>query len=557
LPQKGSRRESSSQRVGASERVVVGSDDEKDLRADETLTVPVLRDVLPEGLPVPSVVLILADPGAGREMLTLELLSTRLRAGHKVLWISLENFPNALRATFELTDVDKTIHERVDSLEFFDCYSSQVGTKSTERYSADPSNLPNLSVAISLAISKLSRDAHLVVMLDSLSSLVQMAGARAAIEFFRTLVGKVRSVEGDLLTTLNGKAFSPTVLASVQEMVDGVLELRMTDDQTDVHRYLRIRKMLGRRYDSMSIPYDIDEEHGVLRRAGGPPVSSAAELTIDASGRERAQARLSSVTESISVEDALLQAIDSGLLALGEIARDTFYDRFDQKYQLKREEIPERLGTFHYAFETMVGAGARLVETQMAKSLMSKLGLDFTENTDWNIVDYFEHAKAQFRTKTRVESTQPLFAPDEASYLPFILGNKPPATLQECKTQLLELDRNVSLSTSDAVRIDVLRIWLLSVQGADRESHEVLETAKKLLFRYLETEFLEFQARAQARNPEKVSGEESERALLCWYLKNHIRLDDSATMHEIATDYERRRAANYQLAQRVLGLTPE
>jgi KaiC/GvpD/RAD55 family RecA-like ATPase len=409
------------------------------VQAGEAFTAPVLRDVLPEGLPVPSAVLILADPGAGREMLTLELLSTRLRAGHKVLWISLENFPNALRATFELTDFDKTIHERVDRLEFFDCYSSQVGTKSSERYSADPSNLPNLSVAISLAISKLSRDAHLVVMLDSLSSMVQMAGARAAIEFFRTLVGKVRSVQGDLLTTLNRKAFSPTVLASVQEMVDAVLELRMTDDQTDVRRYLRIRKMLGRRYDSMSIPYEIDQENGILHRINSNSVGSVSGLTNGVNEQDRAEdvrptlwsssrtvngpeangldgllrvakdrtylfnneglsrvlpsVEPSSITEPISVEEALLQAIDSGLLALGEIVRDTLYDRFEKKYQLKREEIPERLDTFHNALRVMLGAGAIVIETQIAKSLVSRLGLDFTENVDWTIVNYFDHAR--------------------------------------------------------------------------------------------------------------------------------------------------------------------
>jgi len=357
----------------------------------------------------------------------LELLSTHLRAGHKVLWISLENFPTAFKSMFELAGVDKTIHRRIDSLEFVDCYSSQAGMKSTERYSADPFNLPDLSVAISLAISNLSRDAHLVVMLDSLSSLVQMAGARAAIEFFRTLVGKVRSVQGDLLTTLNRKAFSPTVLAPIQEMVDGVLELRMTDDQTDIHRYLCIRKMLGRKYDSTSIPYDIDQENGTLQRIENDSVRLVSGLSIGVNEHGRTEATgdpndllraekdrtylsnngaLSRVlpsadplpsTDSISIEEGLLQAIDDGLLALGEIVRDTLYDHFEKKYRLKREEIPEKLDTFQKALQVMLGAGARVIETQIAKSLVSKLDLDFTENVNWTIVDYFDSAR---RTKT-------------------------------------------------------------------------------------------------------------------------------------------------------------
>jgi KaiC/GvpD/RAD55 family RecA-like ATPase len=453
---------------------------ERCLQVDEAFTAPILQDVLPDGLPVPSAVLILADPGAGREQLTLELLSTRLRNGNKVLWVCLENFPNALRTTFEFSGFDKRIH---DSLEFVDCYSSQVGVKSTEKYSADPSNLPNLCVASSLAVSKLSQDAHLVVMLDSLSSLVQMAGARAAIEFFRTLVGKARSVRADLLTTLNRKAFSPTVLASIQEMVDGVLELRLTEDQTDVRRYLRIRKMLGRKYDSVSIPYDIDQEHGILRKIDSVPVRlSSLAIEVDEPGRtddispalplysstngtaspwletptlgreenlveqkydpgiisdyriERGgssseelantpraannakellrvtmnrpllskrdglshvvpPAQAQPTTEPASVEGALLDAIDNGLLALGEVVRDTIYDRFDRKYQLKREEIPEKLDIFHKALQGMLGAGSTVIETQIAKIFDKKLNLEFTENINWTIVDYFDSAK--------------------------------------------------------------------------------------------------------------------------------------------------------------------
>jgi KaiC/GvpD/RAD55 family RecA-like ATPase len=461
------------------------STSESYLRVDEGFTAPILQDILPDGLPVPSAVLLLADPGAGKEELILELLSTRLRAGNKVLWISLENFPNALRATFEFSGFDKTAR---DGLEFVDCYSSQVGVKSTERYSSDPSNLPNLSVAASLAVSKLSQDAHLVVMLDSLSSLVQMAGARAAIEFFRTLVGKARSVRADLLTTLNRRAFSPTILASVQEMVDGVLELRLTEDQTDVRHYLRIRKMLGRKYDSVSIPYDIDQERGILRRIDSGPVRFSSSLSIEMSEQDGAEdlsalplyaskngtdsawpqmstlgpeediteesgeARIfadreivkrelgpakllnpprittgskeplratmgrplppkrnnlsqpilpepQAVTEPASVESALLNAIDNGLLALGEVVRDTIYDRFDRKYKLKHDEIPQRMDVFHEALQGMLGAGARVIETQIAKIFDHQLSLEFTENVNWTIVDYFDSAK---RTKAGV-----------------------------------------------------------------------------------------------------------------------------------------------------------
>jgi KaiC/GvpD/RAD55 family RecA-like ATPase len=416
-------------------------DSERRLRLGDAFTAPILREVLPDGLPVPSTVLILSDPEAGRELLTLELLSTRLRTGNRVLWITLENFPSARRAMFQFVGLEKEINENPESLEFVDCYSSQVGVRSTERYSADPSNLPNLSVATSLAISKLSREAHLVVVLDSLSSLVEMAGPRAATEFFRTLVGKVRSAQADLLTTLNRRAFSSAILASIQEMVDGVIELRIIEDEADVRRYLRVRKMLGGRYDSASVLYDIDQERGVFRRIETDPgefVSKQA-TSIDAhdetdflgdealtssasdaislwkvvppivegplakngaySGREALSQIVASTGQAaqcdlLSLEEAMLSAIDNGLLALGKVVRDTIYDRFDRMYHLRREEIPNKLDTFHDALQTMFGAGAKVIETQIVRAFSARLGSGFTENENWTIVDYFELAKS-------------------------------------------------------------------------------------------------------------------------------------------------------------------
>ena len=240
--------------------------------------------------------------------------------------------------------------------------------------------------------------------------------------------------------------------------------------------------MLGRKYDSVSIPYDIDQEHGILRKIDSVQVrlsslaievnepgqtddiapalplysstdgtasrwletptlgreedlveqnyepgmisdhgierggSSSEELantprTVDNAESLRATMdrpllskrnglsraipppQAQPPTESASVEGALLDAIDNGLLGLGEVVRDTIYDRFDRKYQLKREEIPEKLDIFHKALQGMLGAGATVIETQIAKIFDKKLNLEFTENINWTIVDYFDSAK--------------------------------------------------------------------------------------------------------------------------------------------------------------------
>ena len=98
-------------------------------------------------------------------------------------------------------------------------------------------------------------------------------------------------------------------------------------------------------------------------------------------------------TSLSSQREALVQATDYGLMVLGETVRGTIYQCIESKYQLKREEIPEKLPTFHKALEGLLGASARVIERQIAKNLYATLGLNFTPRKDWTIVEYFDHAK--------------------------------------------------------------------------------------------------------------------------------------------------------------------
>jgi len=102
---------------------------------------------------------------------------------------------------------------------------------------------------------------------------------------------------------------------------------------------------------------------------------------------------LRGMAQSTTIEDAMSRATDYGLMVLGETVRRTIYQCLESKYQLKREEIPKKLDTFHEALEGLLGAGARLIERQIARNLYSRLDLNFTARMDWTIVEYFDHAK--------------------------------------------------------------------------------------------------------------------------------------------------------------------
>jgi hypothetical protein len=93
------------------------------------------------------------------------------------------------------------------------------------------------------------------------------------------------------------------------------------------------------------------------------------------------------------IREVVLQAVDDGLSVPGEIVRAAIYERIERSYRLRREEIPEKLETFHQALQDLLGGGAKVMEKLIAKNLYRRLGLDFREHANWSIVDYVSHAK--------------------------------------------------------------------------------------------------------------------------------------------------------------------
>jgi hypothetical protein len=93
-------------------------------------------------------------------------------------------------------------------------------------------------------------------------------------------------------------------------------------------------------------------------------------------------------------ESALLESIDEGLALPREIVKDAIYLRIERSYQIRREEIPEKLVSFQKALGDLLGSVVAVVIGKvMAKHLYRRLGLDFQERPSWTLVDYVNNAK--------------------------------------------------------------------------------------------------------------------------------------------------------------------
>ena len=76
---------------------------------------------------------------------------------------------------------------------------------------------------------------------------------------------------------------------------------------------------------------------------------------------------------SSSFDQTLLEALDKTFSKLGKEVKQKFYFYLDTNFKISRENIPDRIGDFVYALESIFGASASLLEMDVMKTLRQKV----------------------------------------------------------------------------------------------------------------------------------------------------------------------------------------
>lgn len=217
--------------------------------------IEIIDKMLPDGLPSTCTIVLLSDPGAGPENLVAQMVGRQIESGKTVLYITLDNFPPNIR---------QGVHAHVtqgstdwSSLVFVDCYSKTVGVESEEPHAVDPENLSAISIAIS---DVMARSGVSLIVVDSFNTLIRKRGGHSAIEFLRVLVARTRQAKCLCLVTMNKKAFHPAIVASAQDIVDGVIELKLDEENEGIATSLRVLKMVGAKHSTAWERYTISDD---------------------------------------------------------------------------------------------------------------------------------------------------------------------------------------------------------------------------------------------------------------------------------------------------------
>jgi hypothetical protein len=91
-------------------------------------------------------------------------------------------------------------------------------------------------------------------------------------------------------------------------------------------------------------------------------------------------------TKKKNFDQILLESIDEALCILSESVKTSIYFHLWDKFEIKKQEIPNKLDEFSDALESIFGIGARHLEILFMKSLYSKISLEFNSPNDFKMV---------------------------------------------------------------------------------------------------------------------------------------------------------------------------
>ena len=115
----------------------------------------------------------------------------------------------------------------------------------TRAPSSNSNDLESLAYTIKSEIAKTGGRQRVRIATDALSSLLMYYPLDSVYKFLNQLLAELKQYDAVLLSTLDEGMHPPQVVAAMQQLFDGVVELKMYEEGLRAVPLLRIRKMRG------------------------------------------------------------------------------------------------------------------------------------------------------------------------------------------------------------------------------------------------------------------------------------------------------------------------
>ncbi len=193
--------------------------------------VPALDELLSDGYPDRSTILVVGPPGIGKEALGYWFTQAGLVQNDFCLYVT------RLSSREVIHDVKAFNVDLSQRVPFW--LSSDGG-----QLKLDINDLAKVSLNVKDVVKK-NGDRRIRIVTDIVSSLLMLNPPETIYKFLTQLFADVKQYDSVLLATLEEGMHQPQVLSAMQQLFDGVIELKLYEEGLRVIPLLRIRKMRG------------------------------------------------------------------------------------------------------------------------------------------------------------------------------------------------------------------------------------------------------------------------------------------------------------------------
>ncbi len=184
-----------------------------------------------DGYPDRSAILVIGPPGIGKEALGYGFAYSGLQQGEFCLYAT------TLTVWDVLHDVKAFGLDTSEKVPFW--FSSEGG-----QLKYDINDLSNVSFNLKGVLKK-NADRRIRIVIDSFSPYLMLNAPETIYKFLAQLILEVKRYDAVLFGTIEEGMHVPQVIAAMQQLFDGVIELRFFEDGLRLAPLLRVRKMRG------------------------------------------------------------------------------------------------------------------------------------------------------------------------------------------------------------------------------------------------------------------------------------------------------------------------
>ncbi|MFI5422305.1 MAG: RAD55 family ATPase [Nitrososphaerales archaeon] len=199
-----------------------------------------------DGYPEKSSILVAGPPGVGKEALGYWFMRSGIVSGDACIYVTH-------LAVSEVIEDLKAFHISTDRLPFW--IAAEGGDSK-----CDMNDLTSISTTIKENIKKYALNGKRIrVVTDVLSPLLMLNSADTIYRFFVQLLADSKKNNAVFLATIEEGMHQPQTLAAMEQLFDGVLELRLYEDGPKVEPLFRLRKMRGLQPSPKYFRYEFSE----------------------------------------------------------------------------------------------------------------------------------------------------------------------------------------------------------------------------------------------------------------------------------------------------------